>query len=218
MAARLVGGERLLGVAAGGREIAGEELGVGERAAGDQHQPRIVCASARRSMSPATARHCSSSARATRWIQRPNSASDLLRSVAHLPAELPGALVGLPGFLGREAPRRDQRRAEADLQADLGAVAMRTLLELGQRLQRAREMGDRLLGRRARHRQLARLAPELDRLLVETAFGAVMGDQLGVVLQHLGEVGREGARDAGVELLAPLAQHRPVGGLLHQGA
>ena len=152
VAARLVDGERLLGVAPGGREIAGEELGVGERAAGDQHQPRIV---ARLGQVQHVARDCQALLELGAGDQMDPAAEQrlhLLRTVAHLPAELPGALVGLPGFPRGEAPRRDQRRAEADLQADLGAVAMRALRELGQHLQRAREMSDRLLGRRARHR------------------------------------------------------------------
>ena len=139
------------------------------------------------------------------------------RIVAELLAQLLRPGIGLADLRRGEAARRDQGGAQRGLQAELGAAAMRARRKALQQGQRLAEVRDRLLGRAARHREVARLAPELDRLLVEPGLCVVIGDQLGIGLHDLGKIGGQRARDAAVDLLAARPQQRVVGGLLHQG-
>ena len=91
---------------------------------------------------------------------------------------------------------------------------MAALGKPGQDVERALQVRDRLVGGRAADRQLARLAPEFDRLLVQAGFGAVLRDQLGRFSKTSGSPRR--ARDPPVQLGAALAQHGVVRGLLDQ--
>ena len=212
----LVASERLLGVRARRDQVTDEELAVGERPMGDDprhgiglllgetqqvtgHRQAQVEFRARYVMDPAPVQHRAQAA-----------------LVADALAQLPRARERVAGLGRREAPGGDQRAAEAGLQAELGLVAMAALGKPGQDVESALQVDDRLMGGRAGDRELARLAPEFDGLLVEAGFSAVLGDQLRPVLQDLGEVRGEGARDPPVQLGAPLAQHGVVRGLLHQ--
>ena len=131
-------------------------------------------------------------------------------------AQLPGAHERPAGFRRREALDRDQRAAEAGLQAELGPVAVTALGKPGQNPQRGLQVRHRLVRRRSGDRQLAGLAPEFDRLLVQAGFGAVLRDQLRLVLQDLGKVRGQRVGDAPVQFRAPVAQHGVVRGFLHQ--
>ena len=56
----------------------------------------------------------------------------------------------------------------------------------------------------------------LDRLLRQTGFRAVVGEQRRLGRDNLRESAFEGGHDMGVELLAAAAQQGAVGGVLHQ--
>jgi hypothetical protein len=197
-------------------QITDEELAVGERPMGDDLRHRIglllgepqqitghgqaqLDFRARYVIDPAPVQHRAQAA-----------------LVAEALAQLPRTRERAAGLGRREAAGGDLRAAEVGLEAQLGLVAMAALGEAGQDVERALQVRNRFMGSRAGDRQLPRLAPEFDRLLVQTGFGAVLRNELRPVLQNLGEVRGERARDPSVQLGAALAQHGVVRGLLDQ--
>ena len=95
-----------------------------------------------------------------------------------------------------------------------GHAAWRTLRRLARLVRhrdRLAEMGDRLLEGRAAERLVARLAPPFDGEIVETGFGEMMGDRLGLGVRLAQRLGR-----AAMERLAAALEQALVGCVLDQ--
>ena len=117
--------------------------------------------------------------------------------------ELACSGVHLAEFRRAPAPARDERLTEGDPQIELGFPAPIAVGQDGNQRQPPMEQRDGFRGRRARPGLPPGGKPIRDRLLRQTGFGAVVGEQRRLGRDNLVEPVFEGGGDAGMELLAP---------------
>jgi hypothetical protein len=123
---------------------------------------------------------------------------------------------GLAYIGGRIAFSGGQCRSECDLQVKLLLLVPRAVRQAGKQGQALPQLHCCFDQRRARQRMPPGLEPVADRLLRQPGLRAVLGKRRGLGRRNLGKLLFKRRGDAGMQLLAPAAQQRTVGGVLHQ--
>jgi hypothetical protein len=110
-----------------------------------------------------------------------------------------------------------QNVRESDFKLDLFATQSRRGRQGRDLVKRPFELLYPFKKRGSRQRSLSGFAPQGRRLLDQSGFGAVTGQQLRLTLGNFRELVFKSFGDAGVQRASRLAQQRAVGCVLHQG-
>src|SRR5262249_26888267 len=127
---------------------------------------------------------------------QPKQDREELWSLPNLPAQLPGAGVGLPDFRGRLALDRHQDRAQSRLQDELVLGALRGVWQGRENLEPPGEMVHCFQVRRALEGPLAGLLPVGEGLRQQAGFRIVMRQQFGLGLHRLWKLRLQHLRNA----------------------